>query len=71
MEGNEKRINNSTILLLGGLIGLAAGLGTAYLLIRKQEKTGQSIKLTSTDGMKLGMNTFSLIKLISDIAVKP
>ncbi|MEN6571464.1 MAG: hypothetical protein ABFD24_06470 [Anaerolineaceae bacterium] len=71
MEANENEVNNGTILLLGGLIGLLAGLGTAYLLIKKQEKTGQSIKLTSSDGMKLGMNTFSLIKLISDIAVKP
>ena len=71
MEVNERNISNSTILLVGGLIGLIAGLGTAYLLIKKQEKTGQSIKLTSSDGMKLGMNTFSLIKLISDIAVKP
>lgn len=71
MDVYENKNNNGTILLLGGLIGLIAGLGTAYLLIRKQEKTGQSIKLTSSDGMKLGINTFSLIKLISDIAVKP
>jgi len=70
MEVNEKNITNRTILLLGGLIGLAAGLATAYLLIRNQEKTGRAIKITSSDGMKLGMSTVSLIKQVSDIAIK-
>jgi nitrate reductase gamma subunit len=71
MESKPENISNRTILLLGGLIGLAAGLGTAYLLIRRQEKTGQSIKFSSSDGVKLGMNAVSLVKLISDIAIKP
>ena len=68
---DENNTNKNLILLAGGLIGLAAGLAAAFLLIKKQEQTGQPIRLTSSDGMKLGMGTFSLIKLVSDIAVKP
>ncbi len=59
------------VLLAGGLIGLLTGLATAYLLIKKQEQTGQPIKFTTSDGLKLGMSTASLIKMASDIAVRP
>lgn len=70
---NEIEKGNATgmVLLVGGLIGMLAGVAAAYMLIRKQEKTGQPIKFSSSDGMKLGMSTFSLMKLVSDIAVKP
>jgi hypothetical protein len=69
---NSGGLNRKTkILLIGGLIGCAAGLAAAYAVIRKQEQTGQNIRLNSSDGMKLGMSTFSLIKLISDLLVKP
>ena len=70
MENKPEKTSNRTVLILGGLIGLAVGLGTAYLLIRRQEKTGQSIKFSSSDGLKLGMNAVSLVKMISDIAIK-
>jgi gas vesicle protein len=69
---NSAGLNRKTkILLIGGMIGCAAGLAAAYVVFRKQEQTGQNIRLTSSDGMKLGMSTFSLIKLISDLLVKP
>jgi len=69
MEETANR--KAIVLLVGGLIGLAAGLAAAYLLIKRQEQTGEAIKLTTGDGLKLGMSTVSLIKLASDIAVKP
>jgi len=71
MDETMKENRNGLILLAGGLIGLLAGLAAAYLLIKKQEDTGQSIKITTGDGLKIGMGAVSLIKLASDIAVKP
>lgn len=68
MEETANR--KAIVLLVGGLIGLAAGLAAAYLLIKRQEQTGEAIRLTTNDGLKLGMGTVSLIKLASDIAIK-
>ncbi len=71
MDKSEIKNRKTMVLLVGGLIGLVAGLATAYILIKKQEQTGQPIKLTTSDGLKLGMSTASLIKMASDIAIRP
>lgn len=63
----EHRTDWKTItLLIGGGIGLVSGLAAAYLIIKKQEETGKSMRLTSGDGAKIGMGIVSLLKMIAD-----
>ncbi len=57
-------------LLVGGLVGLLSGLAGAYLIIRKQEQTGEPLKLTSGDGARLGMGIFTLLKQLLDSGKK-
>lgn len=56
----------TTILLVSGGIGLLSGLAAAYLIIKKQEESGNSLKLTSGDGARIGMGIVTLLKMISD-----
>lgn len=53
-------------LVAGGIIGLLTGLAGAYLVIRKQEQTGETLKLTSGEGAKIGMGIVSLLKMVSE-----
>lgn len=56
----------TTILLVSGGIGLLSGLAAAYLIIKKQEESGNTLKLTSGDGARIGMGIVTLFKMISD-----
>ncbi len=52
--------------LISGSIGLITGLAAAYLIIKKEEEGGESLKLTSGDGAKIGMGIVTFLKMISD-----
>lgn len=56
----------STIFLVSGGIGLLTGLAAAYLIVKKHEETGESVKLTTGDGTRIGMGIVALLKLIAD-----
>ena len=45
----------SITFFIGGSIGLLTGLAAAYLIVKKQEEGGESLRLTSGDGAKIGM----------------
>lgn len=63
----DKDINwKATILLIGGGIGLLSGLAAAYLVIKKQEESGNTLKLTSGEGARIGMGIVSLLKMIAE-----
>lgn len=63
----EKNNNwKTTIFLVSGGIGLLTGLAAAYLVIKKQEETGNSMKLTSGEGARIGMGIVTLLKMIAD-----
>jgi hypothetical protein len=53
--------------VIGGVVGLLAGLGAAYVITRRAEETQQPPRLTTGDGMKIGMSLASVFKLITDI----
>lgn len=65
-ESNGKAIKY----LIGGAIGLLTGLAAVYLIVKNEEATGESLKLTSSSGAKIGMGVVTLLKLISDIGKK-
>lgn len=59
--------NQKTItLIIGAAAGLLTGLAAAYLLLKQQEQSGQNLKITSKDGLKIGLNALSLVKMISE-----
>lgn len=53
-------------LIIGALIGVAAGLIGAYLLIQRAEESNEVPKLTAGDGVKLGVGVLGLLRLVSD-----
>ena len=56
----------TTIFLVSGGIGLLSGLAAAYLIVKKQEESGNSLKLTSGEGARIGMGIVTLLKMIAD-----
>ena len=54
-------------LIAGGLIGLLTGLGAAFLLIRRSERSGTELALSSGEGLRLGMLVLGLLREISNI----
>ena len=56
----------TTIFLVSGGIGLLSGLAAAYLIVKKQEESGNNLKLTSGDGARIGMGIVTLLKMIAD-----
>ncbi len=62
--------SNMKIYVLGGAIGLLTGLTAAFLLIRQQDESGESLKLTSGDGAKIGMGLIALLRTITDFGKK-
>jgi len=65
MHGKKNRWK-TTIFLVSGSIGLLSGLAAAYLIIKKQEESGKTLKLSSGDGMRIGMGIASLLKMIAE-----
>lgn len=56
----------TTIFLVSGGIGLLSGLAAAYLIIKKQEESGNTLKLSSGEGARIGMGIVALLKMIAD-----
>lgn len=52
--------------IVGGTAGLLTGLAAAYLLIRKREQTEDGLKLSSGEGVKIGLGVVSLLRMISE-----
>ncbi|MBM3153482.1 MAG: hypothetical protein FJZ96_14965 [Chloroflexi bacterium] len=51
-------------LLIGGVIGALTGLGAAYLLTRRAEQKGETLTMTSGQGLKIGMLVAGLLRSI-------
>lgn len=56
--------------IIGGLVGLSSGLAAAYLIVKQREENGDSLKLTSGDGAKIGLGIVSLLKMVSETGRK-
>jgi len=53
------------ILILGALIGAAAGVGAAYMLLQRAAQEERSPRLTAGEGVQLGLGVLGLLKLVS------
>jgi len=55
-------------IVIGGLIGAAAGIIAALLLIQRAEETPQMPRFTAGDGVKVGVAVLGLHRLTYAIA---
>jgi hypothetical protein len=69
MSKNEivKRSNSSRILVGGALIGAFTGLLAAMLVSRRAQKARRDAPLTATEGIKIGLLVFGLLRAISSL----
>ncbi len=58
------------VMVIGGVLGVLAGLGAAYIMIRRAEEAETRPQLTTGDGVKIGMGLAGVLKLISDLGAK-
>jgi hypothetical protein len=59
-----------TTFLVGGTVGLLAGLAAAFIIVKRQESTGEPLKLSTSDGAKIGFGVLSLVRQITDRQMK-
>jgi hypothetical protein len=57
-------------LIIGGLIGAAAGVLGAIVLIQRAEQHQERPKLSAGDGVKLGAGLLGVLRLLSDFVEK-
>ena len=69
MEEMEQNDNawKSKSLLLGALIGALTGLGTAYFLVKNAEKEGETLSLSSGQGVKLGLLLLGTLRQVMQL----
>lgn len=57
----------SRVMLIGGLVGLLAGLAAAYLLVQRAERDNTVPELHAREGVKLGVLVFGLLREIAQL----
>jgi Co/Zn/Cd efflux system component len=69
---NENEIEVSTAwkrstILGGALVGAFAGVIAAYMLTRRAEREERETPLTASEGLKLGLLVFGLLRTIASL----
>jgi hypothetical protein len=59
--------SDSRILVAGAVIGALVGLGAAYLIANRVEETGQPVKMSSGEGIKLGLLVLGVLRQIASM----
>lgn len=59
--------NRTKILIVGTLIGAVVGLAGAFLLVRNLERDGKEIKISSGEGLRLGVLLLTLLRQIASL----
>ena len=60
----------SKVLLIGGFIGAAVGVGTTYLLVKQAERKGEPLRLGTGEGLRLGMLVLGMLRQVSSLGDK-
>jgi hypothetical protein len=54
-------------LLIGAVVGAITGVGVAFALVQRAEQQGETVKLKSGEGIRLGMGVLGLLRQIGQI----
>jgi uncharacterized membrane protein YadS len=54
--------------LIGSIVGALAGLGVAFLLIRRSEETGEPVQFGTREGLRLGIGLLGLIRQVGKLS---
>ena len=57
----------SRVMLIGGVVGLLAGLAAAYLFVQRAERDNTMPQLHAREGVKLGVLVFGLLREIAQL----
>ncbi len=57
-------------IIIGGVVGLVAGIVAAIIFVQRAEQAVDKPKLTAGDGVKVGLGLLGLLRMISDMGSK-
>lgn len=57
-------------LIIGGAMGLIAGLTAAYIIIQNADAAQDTPQLKAGDGVKVGLGVLGVLRMIADIGKK-
>jgi hypothetical protein len=64
---NPKQNWKMKIFIIGGIIGALAGVGAAFLLVKRAEEEQTPPRLTAGEGVQLGLGLLGLMRLIASV----
>jgi hypothetical protein len=66
-EMNPEQNWKMKIFIIGGIIGALAGVGAAFLLVKRAEEEQTQPRLTTGEGVQLGLGLLGLMRLVAGI----
>ncbi len=57
-------------LIIGGVVGLAAGMIAALIFIQRAEMSQEKPKITAGEGVKVGISVLGVLRMISDLGLR-
>lgn len=65
MDINRNRKTDTMI--LGAIIGALTGIGAAYLLVKRADRDGDEVSVTTGEGLRLGFLVLGLLRSIATL----
>ncbi len=57
-------------LIIGGVVGLAAGIIAAMIFIQRAEMGQEKPKISAGEGVKVGIGVLGVLRMISDLGTR-